>query len=139
MAESVFTKIIKRELPAEIVYEDDICIVILNIKANNPGHCLLITKRQVAEWLDLDPMELAHVSLVAQQIGKVLKAVYKPVRVELAIVGLEVAHTHLHIFPVYKLADADHSAAVDVSVDELQQEAARIRQAIDKQGGITIQ
>lgn len=136
MTDSIFTRIIKREIPAEIVYEDDICIVIMNIKANNPGHVMVVPKKQLTDWLVLDQPTLNHLTEVAQSIAKLQKVIYQPKRVELAIVGLEVDHVHLHVFPIYEIADADHSAAQVVSASDLKTEAEKIRSAIKTQGGI---
>lgn len=127
MPKTIFEKIIDREIPAEIVHEDDVCIAIMNIKANNPGHVMVIPKQPVAEWLQLDFKTLQHVTGVAQQLGKAIKSIYSPKRVELAVVGLEVAHTHMHVFPLYQLSDADHSAAKEVTPIDLKTEADKIR------------
>ncbi|MBI2798295.1 HIT family protein [Candidatus Saccharibacteria bacterium] len=138
MAESVYTKVRKGELPGEIIYQDEICFAILSIQPNNPGHTLVIPTEEVEQWILLDKPTLNHCVDVAQAIAKVQARVYKPVRVVLTIAGLDVDHAHIHIFPVYKPGEADHSAAKDTSPQEMAVEADKLRAVIAKQGGLKL-
>lgn len=95
---TVFEKIIDREIPADIVYEDDVCIGILDIKPVKPGHTLLISK-QVYPWVEEVPPEiLSHMMTVAQQIIRNMKSQGADY-VRVSIVGAEVPHFHIHLIP----------------------------------------
>lgn len=138
MADSVYTKVRKGELPGEVIYKDEVCFVILSIEPNNPGHSLVIPIEEVSQWLFLDKATLDHCTEVAQAIGKIQKQTYNPQRVILTIAGLDVEHTHLHVFPVYGFGEADHSAAKDTTPEEMAIEAKKIRAAIERQGGLKL-
>lgn len=138
MSESVYTKVRKGDLPGYVLYQDGICFVILSIAPNNPGHALVIPIEEVTQWILLDKTTLKHCVAVAQEIGKIQMEIYNPKRIELAIVGLDVEHTHLHVFPVYKIEDVDHSAAKKANLDDLGSEAEKISKVIESQGGIKL-
>lgn len=138
MADSVFTKMLKGEIPREIIYQDDVCFVIPTIAPHTPGHCLVITNQQVENWEDLDKKTYQHTMAVVQGIGKAIKAVYKCPKVGIATVGFEVPHVHIHVIPLYELKDADHSQAKPTDLEHVQPEARKIRSEIEKQGDLKI-
>lgn len=100
MEESIFTKIIKRELPAEIVYEDDTVIAILNIFPNTEGETLVIPKTQVDYFADLDDETYAHLMQVVKKISKVLDVTFTTKRTCVVIEGFEVPHVHVRLYPI---------------------------------------
>lgn len=132
MSDSVFTRMLKGEIPREIVYEDDICFVIPTIAPNNPGHCMVIPNEQIENWEDLDDSTLSHLIAVAKKIALAQKQVYKCPKVGIATVGFEVPHVHIHVIPLYKLGDADHTHAKPVELELVQPEARKIRTALEK-------
>ena len=138
MSESVFTKMLKGEIPREITYQDDTCFVIPTIAPHNPGHCLVITNEQIENWEDLDAKTFIHTMRIAQETAKVIKRVYQCPKVGISTVGFEVPHVHIHLIPLYKLSDADHSKAKPTDLEEVQPDAKKIREAIKIQGGINI-
>jgi diadenosine tetraphosphate (Ap4A) HIT family hydrolase len=138
MPDSIFIKMLKGEIPREIIYQDDVCFVIPTIAPHNPGHCLVITNQQVENWEDLDKETYLHTMNVAQEIGKVLKQVYSCPKVGIATVGFEVPHVHIHLIPLFKLSDSDHTKAKPTDLEHIQPEAKKIRAAIKSQGGITL-
>lgn len=132
MPDSVFTKMLKGEIPREIIYEDDICFVIPTIAPHNPGHCLVITNEQVENWEDLDDKTYEHTMKVAKKIARVIKRVHNCPKVGLATVGFEVPHVHIHVIPLYKLEDADHTKAKPVELEQVQPEARKIRAVLNE-------
>ena len=84
---TIFTKIIDGELPGTFVWKDDVCVAFLSIAPLSPGHTLVVPRREVDHWLDLEAAELSHVMSVAQTIGTALSAVYEPVKVGLMVAG----------------------------------------------------
>ncbi|MBD2859157.1 HIT family protein [Spongiibacter sp. KMU-158] len=127
---SVFSMIIKRELPGHFVYEDDLAIGIMTIAPIVPGHVLVIPKEEIDHWDDLPAELMAHLFAVSKTIAKAQKQVYQSERVSLQIVGLEVPHTHLHLVPINTLSDADFSGASMAEQSALAAEAEKIRQAL---------
>ena len=128
---SVFTRIMNGELPGRFVYSDDRCAAFLTIAPITPGHTLVVPREEVDHWTDLDPELAAHLFVVAQRVGRALKAAFSPARVGLVIAGLEVPHTHLHVVGVDTMADLDFARA-DPHVDPtaLDEAAERLRTAL---------
>lgn len=104
MEKTLFTKIIDRELPADILYEDDLTIAILDIRPVNPGHVLVITKKPFANLYELDDESrdaaFRTVQKVAIALKKALAADGINVHVNCeAAAGQEVFHFHAHVIP----------------------------------------
>lgn len=135
MPDSVFTKMQKGEIPREIIYEDDVCFVIPTIAPHNPGHCLVITNQQVENWEDLDDKTFQRTMSVVRRVGKAIKEVYNCPKVGIATVGFEVPHVHVHVIPLYKLSDADHTKAKTTELSVIAPEAKKIRAALEAQKG----
>jgi histidine triad (HIT) family protein len=98
---TVFTRIIEGEVPARLVWRDDLCAAFLNATPLSPGHTLVVPKAAVEDWLDLEPLVAAHLMSVSQTIGKALREGFGPEKVGLAIAGLEIPHAHLHVWPIH--------------------------------------
>jgi len=101
---SIFTKIINREIPAHIVYEDDVVIAFLTIEPINPGHTLVVPKTPFVNIFDGHPEALGHMMQVAQKISQALIAAELADGVNLIMnngetAGQEVFHAHLHVVP----------------------------------------
>ncbi len=133
MEESIFTKIIKRQIPAEIVYENDIVIAFLDIKPVNPGHTLVVIKRQVPNFLENTKEELSAAMEVAQKISKALLSWEDVVGVNLMMnvnegAGQKVFHTHFHIIPRYSGDGLKHWPQFEYkSLDEQREYADKLR------------
>lgn len=125
---TLFTKILEHQLPGHFVYEDDKCGALLSIAPLRPGHLLVVPRREVDHWLDLEAEEAAHLFAVAQRLGRVLQETFQPRKVGLMIAGLEIPHAHLHLVPIESEADLDFANARPASAEELAQVAARIRE-----------
>lgn len=134
MSETVFTMIRKKELPGELLYEDEKCFVILSISPHNPGHMLLMPIAEIADWQEIDPEVFAHIMHLAQKLGKIVSSIYSPPKVGLSCVGFEVPHAHIHIFSLFEIADIDHTKAKLVDTPSLAKEAEKIRNALKKEG-----
>jgi len=104
--ENIFLKIISREIPAHIVYEDDLVIAFLDILPVNHGHTLIVPKKHFVNILDGDPDTLAHMMKVAQKIAKAVVTELKADGFNLIVNngeagGQEVMHSHFHVVPRY--------------------------------------
>jgi len=128
---SIFTKIIDGEIPGVFVWRDPQCVAFLSIAPMKPGHTLVVPRREVDHWIDLDPVLARHLFTVAQTIGKAQQEAFHPRRVGVMIVGDEVPHAHIHVVPIDSAAElsfahADHSPP-EGSLDEA---AEKIRAAL---------
>lgn len=104
---SVFSRIIAGELPARFVWQDDTCVAFLSNRPLRPGHTLVVPRLEVDHWLDVDPDLLAHLTTLAQRVGRVQMATFKPARIGMIIAGLEVPHLHIHVVPIRGMQDLD--------------------------------
>jgi histidine triad (HIT) family protein len=99
MTDSIFTKIIKGEIPAEKVYEDEKTYAILDIHPAQPGHTLVITKVQVDKFTDLSDEDYIALWQAVKKVSKRLLEVTGKQRIHISIVGTDVPHVHVHIVP----------------------------------------
>ncbi len=97
--DSVFTKIIKRELPSFILYEDELTIAILTIQPVQPGHALVISKKQVNQFLDLPEADYAALWATVRKVGLHLRRATGKERVGVVVKGIDVPHAHVHLIP----------------------------------------
>jgi histidine triad (HIT) family protein len=108
MGETIFTKIINREIPADIVYEDEDLIAILDINPVNKGHVLVIPKKHYT-WIDEVPDDLlSSLFIVSKKLIKALKKAFSPYYVQLMVAGIDVPHVHIHLFPRYTGDNREH-------------------------------
>jgi histidine triad (HIT) family protein len=132
---TLFTRIIRGEIPGRFVWRDASCVAFLTIAPLRPGHALVVPIREVDHWLDLTPAEAAHLTLVSQKIGRAIQAAFAPVKVGLMIAGLEVNHVHLHLVPIHELRDLDFARADQSPAPAAMDEAAeRLRAALRAAG-----
>ena len=102
--DNIFAKILRGELPAYSVYDDEGALAFLDIMPRAPGHSLVIPKRPARNLLDVEPDDLAHVMRVAQRIAKASMTVFAADGITLqqfneAAGGQVVFHLHVHIMP----------------------------------------
>ncbi len=132
---SLFTRIIKGELPGRFVWRDDRAVAFLTIQPLKPGHTLVVPIQEVDHWLDLSPDLAQHLTHVSQQVGKAIDRAFAPAKVGLIIAGLEVNHVHLHVTPIHELQDLNFANA-DRNPDPVEMDAAaeKIRAALRELG-----
>ncbi len=98
---SVYTRIIKGELPCHKVYEDEYTFAFMDIHPIQPGHVLVVSKRQVPNFYELDDAEYDAFMRAVRKVAKRLKEVFpQKKRIGVMLEGLEVDHVHAKIFPV---------------------------------------
>lgn len=99
MEDSIFTKIIKGEIPSYKVFEDERTLAFLDIHGTAPGHTLVIPKVQVDHLWDLTDEDYAAVMATSKKVANRLREVLKPARVGVKVMGEEVPHAHTHLIP----------------------------------------
>ncbi|MGZ6005240.1 MAG: HIT family protein [Candidatus Saccharimonadales bacterium] len=100
MSDSIFTKIIKGEIPAYKIYEDDKTLAFLDIHPAQTGHTLVVPKLQVAEFQDMSEADYQALMASVKKVAQRLKEVLKPKRVGLHVEGFDVPHVHVHVLPI---------------------------------------
>ena len=99
MQDSLFTKIIKGEIPSHKVYEDEKTLAFLNIYPSVVGHTLVIPKSQVESLWDLSSEDYLAVMQTTQKVALRLKEVLEVEYVGEKVVGLDIPHAHVHLVP----------------------------------------
>ena len=127
---SIFTKIINREIPGHIVAEDDRFIAFLDINPLVIGHTLAVPKQEVDYIFDLDDELFTDLNKFCKKVGKAIEEVVPCERIGIAVIGLEVPHTHVHLIPLSTMDDINFSRPkLSPSQEELAEVAARINEA----------
>ena len=125
---SIFTKIINREIPAQIVAEDEQNIAFLDIMPLVKGHVLVVPKKEVNYIFDMEPNDLAELHLFAQKVAKAMDKMIKCTRIGVAVIGLEVRHVHIHLVPLKTMDDINFTRPkLKLSSEELAEIADTIR------------
>ena len=100
MEDSIFTKIVRGEIPCYKVYEDDLTLAFMDIHPIQPGHVLVISKKQVEFVWDLDDEDYQAIMATAQLVALRLRKVFPDkTHVAMIVEGLDVAHAHIKVFP----------------------------------------
>jgi len=130
MQDSIFTKIIKGEIPCHKVYEDAKTIVFVPLHPVARGHVLAVPKRQIDQFFDLPTEDYHALMTTVQKVAAHMKQVLDTERVGLQVVGLDVPHAHIHIIAFNTLEEfrehPDESAPVDQEKLRLIAESLRL-------------
>jgi histidine triad (HIT) family protein len=107
MKDCIFCKIIKKEIPAYVLYEDDNFIVFLDANPDEKGHCLIVPKQEAQDMFELREELLTQVLLIAKKVALAIKKTYSPASFKIvqnngSEAGQVVMHYHMHIIPKYK-------------------------------------
>lgn len=128
---SIFTRIINREIPAYIVAEDERYIAFLDINPLVVGHTLVVPKTEVDFIFDLDDDTLAGLNVFAKKVAQAIRKSIPCKRVGVAVIGLEVPHTHVHLVPLNSMGDLNFTRTkLTPSKEELAAAAEKIKNAI---------
>lgn len=125
---SVFTRIVRGEIPAHRIAEDDAHLAFLDVNPLVKGHTLVVPKREVDYYFDLPDDELAALNAFAKRVASAVFREVPCLRIGVAVVGLEVPHVHMHLVPLNRMADIDFGKErVSFTEEEFAATAARIR------------
>ena len=125
---SVFTRIIRGELPSYRIAEDEHHIAILDVRPLVNGHTLVIPKREVGYYFDLEDEELARLNAFAKRVATAVFREVPCLRIGTAVIGLEVPHVHMHLVPLNQMSDIDFGREkLSPTEEQLAKLAKRIR------------
>ena len=128
---SIFTKIINREIPAQILAESARFIAFLDVNPLVMGHALVVPKAEVDDVFDLDDADLQEALTFARSVAQGIRAVIPCRKVGVSVVGLEVPHAHIHLIPLNRVDDMNFGRPkLKPETSELADLAGAIRAAI---------
>lgn len=127
---SIFSKIINGELPCHKVAENDCFLAFLDIMPIQRGHVLVIPKKETDYIFDIEDNELSELMLFAKKVAKKMKTVFDCNRIGMTVIGLEVAHAHIHLMPINHIDDMNFAKdKLKLSSEELEELAHLIKKA----------
>lgn len=106
---TIFSKIVNGEIPCYKVYEDDEFLAFLDVIPVSKGHVLVIPKKETDYIFDIEDQSYARMWQFAKKISKALKLSVSCERIGISVIGLEVAHAHIHLLPINSLEDMNFS------------------------------
>lgn len=128
MSDSIFTKIIKGEIPCYKIAEDDRFIAFLDVFPIKKGHTLVVPKAQIDYLFDLDDSLLSDLMIFAKKVSQKMQSAISCERIGIAVIGLEVPHAHIHLVPLDTVGDIDFSQPkLQLSAKEMTEIADSIR------------
>ncbi len=127
---SIFTKIIRGEIPCYKIAEDDHYFAFLDIDPNSKGHTLCVPKKEVDKIFDLDEDTYMGLMAFSRMVAKGIEKALPCERVGMSVIGLEVPHVHVHLIPLHSMKNATFQHKVSMTNDEFVEIAEKIKKAI---------
>lgn len=126
---SIFTKIINGEIPSYKIAEDENYFAFLDINPLAKGHTLVIPKKEIDYIFDLDDSMYAGLWSFAKKISHAVEKAVPCKRIGIAVIGLEVPHTHIHLIPINSVRDMNFARPkLQLSKQEFEETAKKIRE-----------
>ena len=127
---TIFTKIIKGEIPSYKVAENNDFYAFLDINPNAIGHTLVVPKLEVNKLFDLDENLYLNLMQYARKIAIAIEKAVPCKRVGMAVIGLEVPHVHVHLIPLNDMEDIQFKKKVSMLPEEFMALAKKISENI---------
>lgn len=125
---TIFSKIIAGEIPSYKIAEDERYYAFLDINPLTKGHTLVVPKVEDDYIFHLDDDTLSGLVLFAKRVAKAIEQAVPCTRIGVAVIGLEVPHTHIHLIPIQQESDMNFAnPKLQLPADEMEAIAARIR------------
>ncbi len=129
---TIFTKIIKGEIPCYMIAEDENYFAFLDINPLRAGHTLVVPKQETDYLFDLDDDQLTGIILFSKKVAAAIKSVFPCNRIGIAVLGLEVPHAHIHLVPMDSMEDINFkNPKLKFSHEEFKDIAARISRRVN--------
>jgi histidine triad (HIT) family protein len=128
---SIFTKIIRGEIPCYKVDETEDCLAFLDINPNSYGHTLCILKKEIDYIFDLSDEEYLSLMKFSKKIALAIKKSVDCKRVAMSVVGLEVPHVHVHLIPINNMNDLNFSNNLELEKISFEQVCNKIKSNLD--------
>lgn len=128
---TLFTRIVGGEIPCHKICEDARFLAFLDIRPINPGHTLVIPKREINYFFDLDDVMMGSIMIFAKKVAVAIKKTVECRRVGVMVAGIEVPHAHVHLVPIQEVGDLNFAKAKPADQEELAQMAGKIRKNLE--------
>ncbi len=128
---TIFTRIISGEIPGERILEDERFFACLDIRPINPGHTLVLPKREVENLFDLTEDETEGIWVFARKVARALPKAVECARIGVIVAGFEVPHAHIHLVPISGEGDLRFDRAKPLQKEDLHKIAEKIRKVLD--------
>lgn len=129
---TLFSKIAAGEIPSYKCAEADRFYAFLDINPVVKGHTLVVPRKETDYIFDMEDDELAAFEVFAKKVAKAIRAAFPCKKVAQVVLGLEVNHAHIHLFPINNEADVDFKKHVKLSDEEMKDTADKIFEAFQK-------
>ena len=123
---TLFSRIAAGEIPSYKVAADDKFFAFLDINPVQPGHTLVIPRREIDNIFDLSADEYADLQRFAHRVAKAIEATVPCRKIGVAVIGLEVPHAHIHLIPITNEGDMDFTKKKTLPAEEMEKLAAGI-------------
>ena len=124
---SLFTKIVKGEIPCHKILEDENYLAFLDIRPINPGHTLVISKKEIDYIFDIDDKLLSGMIIFAKKVAGMIRKSVPCQRIGVMVAGIEVPHAHIHLIPIFGVKDLNFANAKPTPNEELAKVAEKVR------------
>ena len=124
---SIFTKIIRGDIPCYKVDESEDCLAFLDINPNSYGHTLCILKKEIDYIFDLSDEEYLSLMKFSKRVALAIKKSVDCERVAMSVVGLEVPHVHVHLIPINNMNDLNFSNNLELKKISFEQVCNKIK------------
>lgn len=124
---TIFSRIVAGEIPCYKIAENDEFFAFLDINPVQKGHTLVIPKEEISYIFDINDDKLGRYMTFAKKVAAAIQKAVPCLRIGMAVVGLEVPHSHIHLVPLNGLHDLNLDAKIEVAREEMEQIAENIR------------
>lgn len=126
---TIFSKIVKGEIPCHKIAETDDFLAFLDIRPLTKGHTLIIPKEEVDYLFDLKDETYIGLHVFAREVARALKAAIPCQRIATAVIGLEVPHAHIHLIPIQTMDDCNfNNKRLKFTTEEMTKVVGDVRQ-----------
>ena len=125
---SIFTKIVKGEIPCYKIAEDENFLAFLDVNPNAKGHTLCIPKKEIDKIFEIDDDLYVGLMQFAKKVAVALEKTIPCKRIGMAVIGLEVPHTHVHLIPLNEMNEMRFENKVSLTKEEFEALALEIKE-----------
>jgi len=124
---SIFTKIVNGEIPCYKIAEDENYLAFLDVNPNAKGHTLCIPKQEINKIFDMEEELYLGLMKFSRKVAKAMEKTVPCKRIGVAVVGLEVPHTHVHLIPLHDMDDMRFQRKTSLTKEEFEELAKAIQ------------
>ncbi|MFM2213321.1 MAG: hypothetical protein RL427_584 [Bacteroidota bacterium] len=124
---SIFTKIVNGEIPCYKVAEEENYLAFLDVNPNAKGHTLCIPKQEIDKIFDMEEEHYIGLMRFSRKVAKAIEKTVPCKRIGVAVIGLEVPHTHVHLIPLHDMEDMRFQRKESLLKEEFEDLAKRIQ------------